>query len=127
MYHWNDKKILIVEDDPVSCKLLDIMLRKTGVELFHAENGQQAISFCREKQEPDLILMDIQLPVMDGYTATIEIKNICPGVPVIAQTAYAIESEEARCREAGCSEYLTKPFKQDELLALLDKYLSPRK
>jgi two-component system cell cycle response regulator DivK len=125
MYQWSSKKLLIVEDDPITCKLLDLMLKKTGIQLFHAENGQQAIAYCRKKIVFDLILMDIQLPVMDGYTATREIKAICPGVPVIAQTAYAMESEEYRCRKAGCDEYISKPFRQDELLTILEKYLSP--
>jgi len=125
MYQWRNKKILIVEDDPVTCKLIDIMLKKTGVQVFYAENGQQAIAFCTKKQALDLILMDLQLPVMDGFAATREIKTICPGVPVIVQTAYTLGGEEYKCREVGCDEYLTKPFSQGELLAMLDKYLSP--
>jgi CheY-like chemotaxis protein len=124
VYQWSGKKILIVEDDLITYKLFTIVLRNTGVQIFHAEDGQQAITYCREEQDFDLILMDIQLPVMDGYTATREIKTICPWVPVIAQTAYALESEEYRCRKAGCSEYLAKPFRKEDLFALLDKYLS---
>lgn len=124
MFQWSDKKILIVEDDLITYKLLSIVLKNTGVQIFHAENGQQAITCCREEKDFDLILMDIQLPVMDGYTATREIKTICPRVPVIAQTAYALESEEYKCRKAGCSGYLAKPFRKQDLFALLDKYLS---
>jgi two-component system cell cycle response regulator DivK len=126
IYQWSGKRILIVEDDLITYKYFTIVLKNTGAQIFHAENGEQALKYCRGKQSFDLILMDIQLPVMDGYTATREIKAICPGIPVIAQTAYALEAEEHRCRMAGCDEYLAKPFRKDELLSLMDKYLSPQ-
>ena len=77
----------------------------------------------QDEKPVDVILMDIQLPYMDGYTATREIKKICPDIPVIAQTAYALEDDEARCRQAGCDDYMSKPIRQDVLLETVKRYI----
>jgi len=124
MYYWEGKRILIVEDDLVTYEYFNIVLRKTGVQLLHATNGEQAVKLCREDKNIDLVLMDIQLPVLDGYTATRQIKSLERDIPVVAQTAYAMEDDEKKCKQAGCDDYLAKPIKKDDLLKMLNKYLN---
>ncbi len=123
MYNWVGKRILIVEDDQVSLEYFNIVLRNTGVMLLHATNGEQAFILCREDKDIDLVLMDIQLPVMDGYAATRKIKSLDRDIPVIAQTAYAMDDDEYKCKQAGCDDYLSKPIKKEDLLMMLNKYL----
>ena len=95
------------------------MLAGTDYEITEAENGDIA------KQRPDLILMDIQLPIMDGYTATNQIKAnpALRSIPIIAVTSYALASEEKKARAAGCDDYVTKPFSPRQLLAKIRQYL----
>lgn len=120
---WKDKVVLIVEDNELNFKLLEKMLEKTEVKILHAKDGNDAIEICRECRGIDIVLMDIQMPGIDGCEATRIIKNIHPDVPVIAQTAYSLGGEYKRIRESGCDEYLTKPINQKELLDILSDYL----
>ena len=94
------------------------MLAGTGYEIAEAENGEEALTAIA-KQRPDLILMDIQLPIMDGYTATRLIKTdpALRSIPIIAVTSYALAVEERKARAAGCDDYVTKPFSPRQLLA----------
>jgi two-component system cell cycle response regulator DivK len=97
----------------------------TDYEITEAENGEEALAAIA-KQRPDLILMDIQLPIMDGYTATSRIKAD-PGlrsIPIIAVTSYALSGEEKKARAAGCDDYVPKPFSPRQLLAKIRQYLS---
>lgn len=126
MNPWEGKIILIVEDDHVSYEYFSIILRKTGLRILHAQNGVEAIDLCREDPHPDLVLMDIQLPVMDGYTATMKIKELDPGIPIVAQTAYALAEDIRKSREAGCDDYLSKPVLKDDLLRILEKYFGKK-
>lgn len=112
---WSDKNILIVEDDDLNAKFLRIILSKTKAMLFNASNGQEAVDMARETVF-DLILMDIQIPIIDGYESTRLIKSFSPSTIIIAQTAHAMTNERSNCSEAGCNDYLSKPINRKDLL-----------
>lgn len=105
------KKILLVEDNLHNRRIFSGVLTHYGFEVREAVDGQQAVTMAQE-QAPDLILMDLSLPVKDGWTATREIKAIpeLASVPVIALTAHAMAGDEQRALEAGCDGYLSKPI-----------------
>ena len=120
------KMVLLVEDDEDNRDLVRFVLQrsKLGVELLIAENGQEAIDIATKKV-PDLILMDMQMPVMDGWTAVpilkskIETKNI----PIIALTAQARPEDSARTLEIGCAEHHSKPVDPEELVSIVQKFI----
>ena len=120
---WTLKKILIVEDEVSNYKYLEMVLNKTNATIYWAKDGLQAIDLCKEHQ-PDVILMDIKMPNMDGLEATREIKKTHPEIPIIAQTAYAMENDEHLSLEAGCNWYLSKPIKANKLLSTLSNFLA---
>src|SRR5271170_889183 len=105
------KRILVVEDQEDNRQIIRDMLAATDYEVAEAENGEQALAAVA-KQRPDLILMDIQLPIMDGYEATRRIKAdpALQSIPIIAVTSYALGGEEQKARAAGCDDYVAKPF-----------------
>jgi two-component system, cell cycle response regulator DivK len=117
------KRILVVEDEEDSRKILRDLL-STAYEMTEAENGQQALAAVA-KQRPDLILMDIQMPVMDGYEATRRIRTNpdLKSVPIIAVTSYALAGDESKALEAGCNSYVSKPYSPRELLAKIRKLM----
>ncbi len=119
------KRILVVEDQADNRQIIRDMLAGTDYEIVEAENGEEALAAVA-KQRPDLILMDIQLPVMDGYTATRRIKAdpALRSIPIIAVTSYALSGEDKKAREAGCDAYIPKPYSPRELLAKVRQYLS---
>ncbi|MEN6385373.1 MAG: response regulator, partial [Phycisphaerales bacterium] len=114
--------ILVAEDSPTNQTLIDLILKKTGLKTKIVDNGLEAVNAVG-KQKFDAILMDIQMPVMNGYEATRQIKAKCPAVPVIALTACAMKGDDEKCFAAGCDDYLTKPIDRKKLLAALAKYL----
>jgi len=120
---WKDKTILVVEDVDTNKIFFDAALRRTNALILWAKDGQEAIDLFKSNNV-DLILMDLQLPVMDGYTATREIKKIDPEVPIIAQTAHVMSGEREKCLEAGCNDYLAKPIRLQILIDTLSKYLN---
>jgi CheY-like chemotaxis protein len=120
------KTILLAEDDEDNRDLVEFVVARSGLDvtLLTAENGQQAVDKARESH-PHLILMDMQMPVMDGYTA-VSILKADPdlrSIPIIAFTALARPEDKARTRDIGCIEHYTKPMDPEELLALIQKYL----
>jgi len=126
-------RILLVEDYPTNQEVAKIHLRRTGYQVDLAENGQEAVEAFKRKHY-DVILMDIQMPVMDGYEATAKIRFLesklanhkpDPGsrIPIIAMTAHAIKGYKEKCLEAGMDDYITKPLKREELLAMVDKWI----
>jgi two-component system cell cycle response regulator DivK len=119
------KCILVVEDQPDNRRILRDMLSSAGYELVEAESGEEALTAI-EAQRPDLILMDIQLPAMDGYEAARRIKSNpdMKAVPVIAVTSYALAGDEAKALAAGCNAYVTKPYSPRALLAKVREYLA---
>ena len=119
------KRILIVEDQEDNRTILRDALSTVGYELIEALNGEDGVKLAQDER-PDLILMDIQLPKMNGYEATQQIKSIAElkTIPIIAVTSYALSGDEAKARAAGCDGYIAKPFSPRELLAKIRKYLS---
>ncbi|MFP4023285.1 MAG: ABC transporter substrate binding protein [Thiohalospira sp.] len=122
-YVWPGKTILIVEDAQISYELLTKFLKNSQVNFIHAENGEQAIDLCRDNHTIDLVLMDIQLPMMDGLEATNIIKQANPNLPVIAQTANAMEDDREKIINAGCDDYIAKPINKYDLLEKIDNFL----
>jgi two-component system, cell cycle response regulator DivK len=117
------KCILVVEDQEDNRRILRDLLGNAGYQLIEAESGEDAVAAV-EAQRPDLILMDIQLPVMDGYEAARSIKSNQEAVPIIAVTSYALAGDEAKARAAGCNAYISKPFSPRALLAKVREYLA---
>ena len=117
------KTILIAENDEVSSFLLNKTLKGENITLYHASNGLEAVGMVKNHPEIDLVVMDIQMPVMNGYEATRQIKQIRPGLPVIAQTAFTSKEDMVQAQEAGCDSFITKPIKKNELLGLVKELL----
>jgi hypothetical protein len=115
-------KILIVEDDEVSHDLLALELRKISKELLHANTGVEAIEACKNNPDIDLILMDIRIPVLDGYEASRQIRKFNNEVVIVAQTAFALVGDREEAIKSGCNDYISKPIKKAELYELLHKY-----
>jgi PAS domain S-box-containing protein len=115
-YDWSGKTILIVEDDPLSSKFLEAILEDTGATILLAKDGQEAIDTAKAQAKLDMILMDIQLPGMNGNEATLEIRKLRGNIPVIAQTAHAMPEDKKKSLDAGCDDYITKPINMDLLL-----------
>ena len=118
------KRILIVEDQEDNRAILRDVLSTAGYELIEAVDGGEGVALAL-KERPDLILMDIQLPVLDGYEATRQIKGNAElkAIPIIAVTSYALSGDEAKARAAGCDGYVTKPFSPRQLLTKVREYL----
>lgn len=122
--NYSGRTFLVVEDTQSNKALIHTFLSKTGAHLIHASNGLEALEAIENHPHIELVLMDIRLPLMNGYTATRMIKKMKPDLPVIAQTAYAMESDRLACLEAGCDEFLVKPFKKSELIMMVNKFLN---
>ncbi len=125
-YVWENKTFLIAEDDKFSYKFLESFLVQTKAKVLHAIDGKEAVKICKNNSDIDLILMDIQMPEMNGLQATELIKKFNKRLPIIAQTANAITEEKQRCYEAGCDDFITKPVNIAELYTKIDKWLSVR-
>ncbi|OQY04302.1 MAG: hypothetical protein B6I20_03270 [Bacteroidetes bacterium 4572_117] len=121
-YSWDKHTVLVVEDDDNSFNYMRKILEKTGVSILRATKGNEAIESCKKNRNIDLILMDIQLPGINGYEATIKIREILPDIPIIAQTAHALAEDKNKSFDAGCSDFITKPIKRQVLLRTLEKY-----
>ncbi len=120
---WKNKTILIAEDEESNYKFLEVLLSKKGINLLRAENGYEAIEICKGHEQIDLILMDIKMPEMNGLEATAKIKQFKPKIPIIIQTAYAMQNDEKECMESGCDDYIAKPIKKEKLLSILAKWI----
>jgi two-component system, cell cycle response regulator DivK len=118
------KRILIIEDQEDNRAILRDLLSQAGYELIEAADGEEGVKLA-QKEHPDLILMDIQLPVIDGYEATRRIKATADlkSIPIIAVTSYALSGDEAKARAAGCDGYVTKPFSPRDLLAKVRQFM----
>ena len=119
------QKILVVEDQEDNRIILRDLLTSAGFDVIEALNGQDGVDLA-ETERPDLILMDIQLPVLDGYEATRRIKAnpSLSSIPIIAVTSYALSGDEAKAMAAGCDGYVTKPFRSRDLLEKVREFLS---
>jgi two-component system cell cycle response regulator DivK len=120
-------KILLVEDNEFNRDMLSRRLHRRGFEVVLAEDGETGIAAARS-EKPDLILMDMDLPVLDGWEATRRLKAdpSLKSIPIIALTAHAMQSDCDRAYQAGCDDFATKPIEFAELIAKIDRVLGPR-
>jgi len=118
------KRILVIEDQEDNRRILRDLLTSVGYEIIEAVTGEEGVAMA-ETVRPDLILMDIQLPGIDGYEATRRIRAYpaLRQVPIIAVTSYALSGDDVKAREAGCTDYVPKPFSPRALLAKIRQYL----
>jgi CheY-like chemotaxis protein len=114
--------ILIVEDVDFNFIYLEAVLRCTGVKIIWAKNGKEAVEIVIANTDIDLILMDMYMPVMDGYEATAVISKLRPGLPIVAQTAYCLPEDIKKCYAAGCISLLSKPIRKELLINTLAEY-----
>jgi PAS domain S-box-containing protein len=122
-HNWTNKIILIAEDEELNFKVLQIGLRKTGATFVRAFNGKEAVDYVANNSPVDIILMDIQMPLMDGYEAMNIIKTLKPSIPIIAQTAFALLEEQRLCMDKGFNDYVSKPIRMDDLMAKIETLL----
>ena len=117
-------RILVVEDHEENRRIMRDLLTSAGYEMIEAVTGEDGVTLA-ERERPDLILMDIQLPGLDGYEATRRIKAnpALRAIPIIAVTSYALSGDDVKAREAGCDAYVTKPFSPRALLAKIREHL----
>ena len=120
-------KVLVVEDNPANMKLAALLLRNAGHAVLCAIDAETGLTLARAER-PDLILMDIQLPGMDGFAATAMLKQdpATAGIPVIALTALAMKEDQEKSQAAGCDAYISKPLRYQELYAAIDALLAKR-
>jgi len=116
--------ILLVEDDPSSQELMQLMLKPLDLNLSCVSNGREAVEFVDNHPQTRLILMDLKLPELDGYEASRTIKAKHPGLPIVAQTAFAMAGDREKAKASGCDDYITKPIQTEELYGIIFKYLS---
>jgi len=117
------KRILIAEDEESVAEYFNFVLKDTHADLVYVRNGLEAIDYVKSGERADLILMDLKMPILDGFKATKAIKEENPNIPIIAQTALAMSNERERAFGAGCDDYITKPINRAHLLDLIAKYL----
>jgi PAS domain S-box-containing protein len=115
-------KILIAEDDEVSMILISNIISSYGKEILTARTGTEAVEICRNNMDIDLVFMDIKMSEMDGYEATRQIRQFNKNIVIIAQTAYALLGDKKKALDAGCNDYISKPIKKNELVALINNY-----
>lgn len=118
------KRILIIEDEEDNRAIMRDLLITAGYNLIEAVDGEEGVKLA-QRERPDLILMDIQLPILDGYEATRRIRASAElkSIPIIAVTSYALRGDGAKARAAGCDSYVSKPFSPRELLAKVREFL----
>jgi len=115
--------ILVAEDEPDNLNYIRMLLERFKISLVFAGTGEEAIDRCKSHPELSLVLMDVKMPVMDGLEATRMIRKFRPDLPIIATTAFAMESDKERCITAGCNDYISKPIRKDILLATIKKFV----
>jgi len=118
------KRVLVIEDHEENRRIVRLLLGSAGIEMIEAVTGEEGVAKA-EQERPDLILMDIQLPGLDGYEATRRIKAqpALRAIPIIAVTSYALSGDDVKALEAGCDAYVTKPFSPRALLAKMREFL----
>jgi CheY-like chemotaxis protein len=124
MKDWKYRSILIAEDDIINFNLLNIMLRSTGIKVIWAKNGLEAVTLFLQNQDIDIILMDIQMPVMDGNEATAKIREINQVIPIVVISAYTSTDIRQKAKEAGTNEFINKPVHSTHLIGVIEKYFS---
>ncbi|MCP4310099.1 MAG: response regulator [Bacteroidetes bacterium] len=122
-YDWTGKRILVAEDEKLNWMFIREMLGKSGAEIVRAEDGNQAVKITR-KLKPDVILMDIKMPGLNGIEATRKIRTFNTKVPIIAQTAFVMAEEKEESKQVGCNHFVTKPLDRTVIMELIDSYIS---
>jgi len=124
-YQWENRVVLITEDEEVNFFYLKTIFKKTEARIIRAKNGKEAVDIIRENGgDIDLVLMDLNMPVMDGYEAMRIIKSQHPEIPIIAQTAYTLTEDRNKCMQAGFNDYISKPINRVALFRLVNANLS---
>lgn len=123
----NSETVLIVDDEETADLYLTEIMTDHFDNLLHAANGKEAVDICRNNNDINVILMDIKMPVMDGFTATRMIREFNKDVIIIAQTAYAMVSDRNEALKAGCNDYISKPIIEEKLLSLINSHISRKK
>lgn len=116
-------KILVAEDVESNFQLLRTYLKKTNAEIHWVKNGKEAVEFFKQNKDISIILMDMQMPLLNGYEATKQIKAINPDIPIIAETAFALAGDKDKIIAAGCDDYISKPIRANELYSAINKLL----
>jgi len=117
-------KVLIVENDEISAMLQTEIVKEHCRDVLYAVTGLEAVVACRSKNDIDLILMDINMPVMNGLEATRQIRQFNTDIVIIAQTAYSLTGDREKALEAGCNDYLAKPYTQGMVREIIKKYFN---
>jgi CheY-like chemotaxis protein len=120
---YEGKTILVAEDEQSNFDFLKILLTRMNVKVLWAKDGVEAVNMCENDPSIDLVLMDIKMPLLNGYEATKRIKTKRPNLPIIAQTAYAMISDKLEAENAGCDGYLSKPIKIYQITEVLEEHL----
>ena len=120
--NWEDKVVVIAEDEQINYLFLKAVLKPTKTQVIWTKTGRETIDICNT-EKVDIVLMDIKMPDLNGLEATVEIKKVFPNLPIIAQTAYAMEEDEDASIEAGCDDYISKPIRPENLLTIMSKYI----
>lgn len=124
-FDWHNRVVLITEDEEVNFFYLKTLLQKADAKVIRAKNGKEAVDIiAKHKGQIDLILMDLNMPVMDGYEAMRIIKSQHPSIPIIAQTAYTMNNDRSRCLKAGFNDYIAKPINRLALYRMVNENLS---
>ncbi len=122
-YDFRNKRILVVDDEEVNFLMIKDMLRDFGAEVIWARVGQEAIDLVQSGEKYHLVLMDMKMPILDGFQTTSALRKIDNSLKIIAQTAYAMDNEQEKCHAAGCDDYLSKPISMNELYEMVSKYI----
>ena len=118
--------MLIVEDEEVNFLFIEIILLDKillNCEIIHARDGKEALDICKNQPDIDFVLMDINMPVMDGYESTRRIREFNTDLPIIAQTAYSTPEDKEKALAAGCNNFISKPINKDELKSIINSHL----
>ena len=121
----HEKIILLAEDEEINFLYIEALFedeKYRDYKLIQVKNGKEAVDFCMHNKDVKLVLMDIKMPVMNGYEATIIIKSRFPDIPIIAQTAYSAESDIKEALQIGCDDFISKPINKEKLFDLIKQY-----
>lgn len=124
-YNFRGKKLLLAEDEMLSRMLFTEIMQSTGIEIIEAKEGEEALSLFSE-QTPDIIILDLGLPRIDGIQVCREIRKKNTTIPVIACSAYAYSSDKENAKKAGCNDFISKPYQSEQLVSLIDSYLNKK-
>lgn len=125
-----NRTILIAEDEEINYLFLEILIREKlsiKCEILHAKDGQEAINICQEREDINIVLMDINMPILNGYDATKQIRKLRPNLPIIAQTAYSTSEDKNKALKAGCDNFISKPIRKEVLQNVFKKYMKQPK